>query len=380
MMRVEVSNVPRFDRYMLSQLVVMFGFFSLVLVLVYWINRAVVLFDRLIADGQSASVFFEFTALSLPGVIRLALPLSAFAATVYVTNRMTAESELVVVQATGYSPYRLARPVLYFGIIVFALMTLLMHVLVPLASVRLDARQTEIAKNITARFLTPGVFLEPTDGLTFYIGDVTPAGELQNVFLTDLRDPAQQVTYTASKAYLVRSGASTQLVMVDGLAQILQSDSQVLSTTSFKDFAYDIGSFITASTREGRRADQVPTLELLQANDVLITETGQTKGQLIARAHDRLSQSILGSVAALLGFAALIVGGFSRFGVWRQVLLAIFLIIVIKAVETVGLTAARNDPSLWFAAYTASIVGMLIIAGLLFKAARPALFKRRIAT
>lgn len=372
--------MPRFDRYMLSQLVVMFGFFSLVLVLVYWINRAVVLFDRLIADGQSASVFFEFTALSLPGVIRLALPLSAFAATVYVTNRMTAESELVVVQATGYSPYRLARPVLYFGIIVFALMTLLMHVLVPLASVRLDARQTEIAKNITARFLTPGVFLEPTDGLTFYIGDVTPAGELQNVFLTDLRDPAQQVTYTASKAYLVRSGASTQLVMVDGLAQILQSDSQVLSTTSFKDFAYDIGSFITASTREGRRADQVPTLELLQANDVLITETGQTKGQLIARAHDRFSQSILGSVAALLGFAALIVGGFSRFGVWRQVLLAIFLIIVIKAVETVGLTAARNDPSLWFAAYTASIVGMLIIAGLLFKAARPALFKRRIAT
>lgn len=372
--------MPRFDRYMLSQLVVMFGFFSLVLVLVYWINRAVVLFDRLIADGQSASVFFEFTALSLPGVIRLALPLSAFAATVYVTNRMTAESELVVVQATGYSPYRLARPVLYFGIIVFALMTLLMHVLVPLASVRLDARQAEIAKNITARFLTPGVFLEPTDGLTFYIGDVTPAGELQNVFLTDLRDPARQVTYTASKAYLVRSGASTQLVMVDGLAQILQSDRQVLSTTSFKDFAYDIGSFITVSTREGRRADQVPTLELLQANDALITETGQTKGQLIARAHDRFSQSILGSVAALLGFAALIVGGFSRFGVWRQVLLAIFLVIVIKAVETVGLTAARNDPSLWFAAYAASIVGMFIIAGLLFMAARPALFKRRIAT
>ena len=30
---------------------VLFGFFSLVLVLVYWINRAVVLFDQLIADG-----------------------------------------------------------------------------------------------------------------------------------------------------------------------------------------------------------------------------------------------------------------------------------------------------------------------------------------
>ena len=54
---------------MLSQLFVLFGFFSLVLVSVYWINRAVILFDRLIADGQPASVFIEFTALSLPNVI-----------------------------------------------------------------------------------------------------------------------------------------------------------------------------------------------------------------------------------------------------------------------------------------------------------------------
>lgn len=372
--------MARFDRYMLSQLVVMFGFFSLVLVLVYWINRAVVLFDRLIADGQSAAVFLEFTALSLPGVIRIALPLSAFAAAVYVTNRMSTESELVVVQATGYSPARIARPVVYFGIFVFLLMSLLMHLLVPMASARLDARQDEIAQNITARLLTPGTFLEPTDGLTFYIGQVTPEGELQNVLLTDLRDTNRHVTYTAAQAYLVRNDQSTQLVMVDGMAQVLRTDDLRLSTTSFKDFAYDIGSFMTVSNREGRRDAQVPTLELLQASDALILETGKTRAELLARAHDRVSQSILGSVAALLGFAALIVGGFSRFGVWRQIVVAIFLIIVIKAVETAGLSAAEDDPSLWYAAYGASVVGLMIVAVLLFLAARPALFKRRVTS
>ena len=31
----------RYDRYILSQLVVMFGFFSLVLISVYWVNEAV---------------------------------------------------------------------------------------------------------------------------------------------------------------------------------------------------------------------------------------------------------------------------------------------------------------------------------------------------
>lgn len=369
--------MARFDRYMLSQLMVMFGFFSLVLVLVYWINKAVVLFDRLIADGQSAAIFFEFTALSLPGVIRLALPLSAFAATVYVTNRMSTESELVVVQATGFSPFRMARPVVYFGVIVFAIMTLLMHVLAPLAAAQLTQRQNEIAQNFTARLLSPGSFLEPTDGLTFYVGDVTSAGELQEVFLADLRDPAQHVTYTASQAYLVSTEANVQLVMIDGMAQILQTETQRLATTSFTDFAYDIGQFMTMPSAAGRKDTQVPTLELLRASEALMAETGRTKSELLTRAHDRFSQSLLGTVAALLGFAALIVGGFSRFGVWKQIIVAIFLIIVIKAIETRGISLARSSPDLWWATYLATVVGLFIVLGLLFMAARPALFKRR---
>jgi len=50
---------------------------------------------------------------------------------------------------------------------------------------------------------------------------------------------------------------------------------------------------------------------------------------------------------------------------------------VIKAVETAGLNAARETPSLWFAAYASFVMGMVIVSALLFLAARPALFKRR---
>ena len=43
--------MSRFDRYLLSQLLALFGFFALVLVAVFWVNRAVGLFDQLIGDG-----------------------------------------------------------------------------------------------------------------------------------------------------------------------------------------------------------------------------------------------------------------------------------------------------------------------------------------
>ena len=78
--------MTRFDRYMLSQLFVLFGFFALVLVALFWINRAVVLFDRLIGNGQSALVFLEFSSLSLPKLVVTVLPIATFAGAVYVTN------------------------------------------------------------------------------------------------------------------------------------------------------------------------------------------------------------------------------------------------------------------------------------------------------
>ena len=124
---------------------VLFGFFSLVLVLVYWINRAVVLFDQLIADGQSAAVFLEFTALTVPNVIRVVLPMAAFAAAVYVTNRLSSDSELVVVQTTGYSSFRLVRPVLVFGALVAVLMALLTHLLLPASTSLLAVPSAEIS-------------------------------------------------------------------------------------------------------------------------------------------------------------------------------------------------------------------------------------------
>ena len=74
------APMSRIDRYILSQFLTLFGFFALVLVSVYWINRAVSLFEQLISDGQTALVVLEFTALTLPLVISVVLPIAAFAA------------------------------------------------------------------------------------------------------------------------------------------------------------------------------------------------------------------------------------------------------------------------------------------------------------
>lgn len=361
----------RLDRYVLSQLLVLFGFFALVLVAILWINRGVSLFDQLISDGQSALVFLEFTALGLPKLITTVLPIATFAAAVYVTNRMNNESELTVLQATGSGPFRLARPVLVFGLIVFIMASALHHMLVPLAQQQLSHRQNEVAQNSTARLLTEGRFLHPSSGVTFYTQEIDDDGVLRDVLLSDRRDEIEEVIYTAAEAYLIRNEESTTLIMVDGIAQRLATANDRLSTANFRDFSFDISALVQNDASQRLDPDRMTTVKLLQPWDALSRTTGETIGKIAVSFHARFADPLFCMVAALIGFSTLMIGGYSRFGVWREVALAFALLVAIDGVRSTLQSPVRSDPQLWPLLYLPSAFGASLVVTMLWFAARP---------
>jgi lipopolysaccharide export system permease protein len=363
--------VSRFDRYILSQLLQLFGFFSLVLVAVYWVNRAVGLFDQLIGDGQSARVFLEFSILTLPNAIRLVLPISAFAATVYVVNRLMQESELVVMQATGFSAFRLARPVLYFGLVVMAMQLALTNQLVPASQRILSERSAEISENITARFLNAGQFMHPAKGVTLYIREITPSGELIDLFMADERDAKERVIHTARKAFLVRGEAAPKLVMVEGATQTLSRADNRMAVTRFSDFTLDLGSLVGGGSGAGMSLDALPTPVLLAASEATLAATGASRALLREEGHSRLAAPLLAVAAPLLGFAALMLGGFSRFGLWRQMGFAVVLLIAVQLVWTWSGSVALRSDSAWPVIYLAPVLGVGVAGLLLAWAQRP---------
>ncbi len=84
-----------------------------------------------------------------------------------------------------------------------------------------------------------------------------------------------------------------------------------------------------------------------------------------------------GLVAPLIGFAALLVGGFSRFGVWRQIMGAIAALILVQMLTQAGQGAVQGDESKWPLAYVGPAFGLLLAIGLLLIADRPMLLKWR---
>ncbi len=355
----------------------LFGFFSLVLVLVYWVNRAALLFNHLIGDGQSVQIFLEFTLLSLPNVIKIMLPVSAFAASVYVTNRLSTESELVVMQTVGLSSFRLARPVLMFGIIVAILMSLLTHFLVPASRSALAVRSVEMAQNVTAKFLTEGKFLHPSDGVTLFIRQITPLGEMRDLFLSDSRNKGTRTAYSAQRALLVRVDSGPKLVMFDGMAQTLDIAHNTLATTAFTDFTYDLGALLKTPQTRTRDVAELGTLTLLRADPADIAKTNADRAIFLYEGNVRFAAPLAAIAAAFLGFATLLLGGFSRFGNWRQILIGAVGLILLQLLIDWAAGFGIRDPSFWPVAYLPPLVGISVAIWMMWLSERPA---RRRAT
>ncbi|MBT3140789.1 LPS export ABC transporter permease LptF [Phaeobacter gallaeciensis] len=371
--------MSRYDRYVLSQFLLFFGFFALILVAVFWINRAVVLFDKLIGDGQSAFVFLEFTALTLPNLIRMVLPIAAFAASVFVTNRLKNDSELTVMQATGSSPWRLARPVFVFGLIAAAMMSMLTHVLLPASIKQLAIREAEVARNVTARLLSEGSFLHPASGVTFYIRQIDADGTLNDVFLSDRRNPKQSVIYTGSKAFLVRNGDQSNLIMVDGLAQSLDEKNNTLSTTVFADFSYDISSLINKTKDGTRNIRAIPTLEMINGGPQISEQDGYSAGQIADELHLRFARALICVAVTLIGYSALLLGSFSRFGVWRQAMVAFVILVFLEVLRGLVADPVLENPDLWPLIYLPTVLGIIIAVLFIQFSSRPlsVLWRRR---
>ncbi len=368
-----MAKLSKFDRYVFSQLVTFCGFFALILVAIFWFDKALRMFERLLGKGQSTWLLVELTLLTLPPIIASILPIASFAAAVFVINRLSSDSELIVMKAAGRSTLRIIRSVFAFGTLIALLMSLLTHFIIPSSSERLNTMRAQIGKDITSSFLTAGEFLHPTPGVTLYIGEVTPNAELKRVFLSDRRDKRNTVTFSSQKAYIVQNEDSVQLLMVDGLTQNIQENANKLLTARFDDFSLDITQLARRTYSARQTVTHAQTAALIQQPSEVAAATKATLGEVAFELHNRFAQPLLCIIAAVLGAATLLAGAYSRFGVWRQIGIAFFLLIGLKLIEGAVSANVLDNAKLWFLMYAPSLAGAILIWAITFFTDNPAL-------
>jgi lipopolysaccharide export system permease protein len=351
--------VQKLDRYIFKQLSLIFVFFLFVFTLIFWINRAIGLFDRLITDGHSSSTLFQFALLSLPSITTIVFPLACFAAVIFVTNRLKIDSEFTVLQSAGLSPWRLNKPYFIFGILCMLILGVFTTFVVPNTAKILHEKQLELDSSVSARLLKGGKFIHPFKGVTFYIKEIESDGTLLNVFLHDRRNRDEFLTYTATRAFLAKDENRTVLYMENGLIQTIGTSIKELSTTEFKSVAIDLSDAIKKGGNNTTYLSHVSTWLLIKNRQEVATSTRASAGSILLELHNRLHRPMFCFVAAILGFSSLLIGNYNRFGFGKQIALAVSIIVLIKITESYTTKLSLHNFLLWPLIYVPSLIGII---------------------
>ncbi|HEY2134628.1 MAG TPA: LPS export ABC transporter permease LptF [Xanthobacteraceae bacterium] len=267
------------------------GAFVLILVsltAVIWLATALRDIDLMTSQGQTILVFIAITSLVIPQLVLVIAPIALVIAAAHVLNKLANDSELIVMNAAGMSPWRLFSSFMAVAGVVCALVVVFSAYVSPKCLRELRRLAAEIRADFVANIVQPGRFISLDRGLTFHIRERQPDGQLLGVFVDDRRDPKEQSTILAEQGQIVQNDKGTFLFLQTGSVQRHPSDDRDPTIVLFERYAFDLSRMaggpqaaITYSVRERY------SWELVRPNPYdpeVLKEPGQFRAEL----HDRI--------------------------------------------------------------------------------------------
>jgi len=266
-----------------------FGAFLVVLVsltAIIWVTQALRDLDLLTTQRQTILTFIGITGMIVPLLVLVIAPIALMIAVAYVLNRLSADSEIIVMNASGMSPWRLFGPFLLVTIVVALLVAVVGAYLAPQGLRTLRNWLTQVRADLVTSIVQPGRFTTIEKGLTFYIRERRISGQLVGILLDDRRDPIEHVTVLAEEGQILKDDRGTFLLLHHGSVQRHEQSQRDPAIVVFDRYAFDLSRFdsvpnISYSVRERFLWQLINP----SPDDALAkTQAGQFRAEL----HDRL--------------------------------------------------------------------------------------------
>ena len=165
-------------------------------------------------NGMPMRTLWRVMAALVPGILVFTLPISLLVGTLVGLGRLSGDSEIVALGASGTSRLRILRPVVALSIAVAGVMFYITFNVLPFSIhnlTDLKANQTLIFQGLNAE-IKPRVFEEGIPQKVIYIEDIDRARDLwHNIFLVDLSDPQGDMKIVTASSGSLRQGERSEM-------------------------------------------------------------------------------------------------------------------------------------------------------------------------
>ena len=344
-----------FDRYIFRTT---FGAFLLVLVsltTVIWLTHALREIDLMTGQRQTVLTFLGITSLLIPMLVLIIAPIALVIAVGHTLNRLNTDSEIVVMNASGMSPWRIFRPFLATAVVVSLMVLAISAYLAPEGLRELRDWITKVKADFVVNIMQPGRFTAIERGLTFHIRERRADGKLLGILIDDRRDANERVTSLAEYGEIVESASGTFLLLMNGSVQRVEAGKPDPTIVKFERYAFDLSRFAGGPqmTAYGVRERYLWDLVAPDPEDPMYK---QVPTHFVAELHDRIAAPIYPIAFTVLCFAVLGAPRTSRQSREMSVVMTIFLVGGLRLVGFVGNVIATQNTSVIALVYLSLVV------------------------
>jgi lipopolysaccharide export system permease protein len=293
--------VGSITRYIFRTTMVAFLITLITLTVVIWFTQAMRDFDLITSERQTLFVFIGITGMIVPLLVMIIAPIALMVSAGHVLNRLGSDSEIIVMNAAGVSPWRLLWPFLAAGIVVSMLVSFIAVYVSPRALRELRDWSSQVRADILTNIVQPGRFTSVGGGLTFHIADRRPNGLLVGIFVDDRRNPNEEATYLAEQGEIVKNDKGSFLILEHGSIQRLEKGQLDPRIVTFDRDAFDLSQFTSGphNVKYTEREKYIWELMWPRPDDTLYVEQPD---QYRSELSDRLATPLYPLAFAILTF------------------------------------------------------------------------------
>jgi lipopolysaccharide export system permease protein len=294
------------DKYIFRTTLASFAMVLVSLTGVIWITQALRDIDLMTSQGQTIITFLGITSLVIPALVLVIAPIALMIAISHTLTKLATDSEIIVMNAAGFSPFRLFRPFAYATLVVSLMVAFIASYLAPDGMRRLARWDAEITADVLTNILQPGRFAQLDQNLTIRIRERRPGGLLVGIFIDDRRDPQERVSIVADHGTVLQNKdeGGSFLILEDGNLQRFEVGKRDPALVAFGRYAFDMSKFSNRGQNVALGIRERYLWELLWPlpDDPIYL---QLPGQFRAELHDRFMSPIYPFAFAALTFAFL---------------------------------------------------------------------------
>lgn len=368
--------MKKLNIYITKQIVIGLLLVSFSLMSIIWLSQSLRFLDLITSKGISIGIFIELTSLLMPRIFTVLAPISLFAAVLFVYNRMLSDQELIVMKSAGISPWQLAKPAVFMGILMIAANIYTMNFGTPKAENRFNDLQWRIKNNISHLMFREGEFTTLQPNLTVFVTTHEQDGSVGGILINDERNPLVKSTTSAEKGVIVQTQNGPRVILFNGNRQEINTKSKNFSSISFKEYSVDFGLKETRARRQnGVRTQSFSDLMHALDNPDL---QPQERLKWFVEGNKRITTPLLSLLYALIACTGLLINNFNRRGQTKTICISLISVVLVQAIDlTVGNLASKK--LIWLIFLYANILIPTIIcfillcfSGILYRRKKPA--------